>query len=44
MLIGRFTGRLEPTLDAIICTNAFGMGIDALRANIRETLVDLSSL
>ncbi|MBK7952265.1 MAG: RecQ family ATP-dependent DNA helicase [Deltaproteobacteria bacterium] len=28
VLIGRFTGRLEPALDAIICTNAFGMGID----------------
>jgi ATP-dependent DNA helicase RecQ len=28
MLIGRFTGRLEPALDAVICTNAFGMGID----------------
>lgn len=28
ILIGRFTGRLEPALDAIICTNAFGMGID----------------
>ncbi len=28
ILIGRFTGRLEPALDAVICTNAFGMGID----------------
>lgn len=28
MLIGRFTGRIEPALDAVICTNAFGMGID----------------
>jgi ATP-dependent DNA helicase RecQ len=28
LIIGRFTGRLEPPLDAVICTNAFGMGID----------------
>ncbi|MEZ4282447.1 MAG: RecQ family ATP-dependent DNA helicase [Myxococcota bacterium] len=28
VLIGRFTGRIEPPLDAVICTNAFGMGID----------------
>ena len=27
-IVGRFTGRLEPELRAIICTNAFGMGID----------------
>ena len=27
-LIGRFTGRLGPPLQAVICTNAFGMGID----------------
>ena len=27
-IIGRFTGRLEPPLPAVICTNAFGMGID----------------
>jgi ATP-dependent DNA helicase RecQ len=33
MLIGRFTGRLEPALAAIICTNAFGMGIDV--SNVR---------
>jgi ATP-dependent DNA helicase RecQ len=28
MIVGRFTGRLEPSLDAVICTNAFGMGLD----------------
>jgi len=28
MLLGRFTGRLEPAADVIICTNAFGMGLD----------------
>ena len=28
MLLGRFTGRLEPAADAVICTNAFGMGLD----------------
>jgi ATP-dependent DNA helicase RecQ len=28
LIIGRFTGRLDPALDAVICTNAFGMGID----------------
>ncbi len=27
-LLGRFTGRLEPEVNSIICTNAFGMGID----------------
>ena len=27
-LLGRFSGRLEPELRAIICTNAFGMGLD----------------
>ncbi len=27
-LLGRFTGRLEPSLHAVICTNAFGMGLD----------------
>jgi len=28
LIVGRFTGRLDPPLDAVICTNAFGMGID----------------
>ncbi|MGH3094020.1 MAG: RecQ family ATP-dependent DNA helicase [Gaiellaceae bacterium] len=27
-ILQRFTGRLEPELRAVICTNAFGMGID----------------
>ena len=27
-LLNRFTGRNEPKIDAIICTNAFGMGLD----------------
>ena len=27
-LFGQFTGRLQPKVDALICTNAFGMGID----------------
>lgn len=27
-LLGRFTGRLEPPARAVICTNAFGMGLD----------------
>lgn len=27
-LLGRFTGRLKPDIDNIICTNAFGMGLD----------------
>ena len=27
-LLGRFTGRLEEPLDLLICTNAFGMGMD----------------
>jgi len=27
-IIGRFTGRIEPPLKTIICTSAFGMGID----------------
>jgi ATP-dependent DNA helicase RecQ len=27
-ILGRFTGFLEPPLRAVICTNAFGMGID----------------
>ncbi len=27
-IVGRFTGRLNPPLRAVICTNAFGMGID----------------
>lgn len=28
LIIGRFTGRLDPPIPAIICTNAFGMGLD----------------
>jgi ATP-dependent DNA helicase RecQ len=28
MLLGRFVGRIEPALPVIICTNAFGMGLD----------------
>jgi len=28
MLLGRFTGRIEPTERVVICTNAFGMGLD----------------
>jgi ATP-dependent DNA helicase RecQ len=28
LLLGRFTGRLEPPLKVVICTNAFGMGLD----------------
>lgn len=28
MLLGRFTGRLEPAVDSVICTSAFGMGLD----------------
>jgi len=28
MLLGRFTGRLEPAAHVVICTNAFGMGLD----------------
>ena len=27
-LLGRFTGRLEEQVDLLICTNAFGMGMD----------------
>lgn len=27
-ILGRMTGRLRPPLDALLCTNAFGMGID----------------
>ncbi|MEO8635625.1 MAG: RecQ family ATP-dependent DNA helicase [Gemmatimonadales bacterium] len=27
-LLGRFTGRLDPPAKVIICTNAFGMGLD----------------
>ena len=27
-LLGRFTGRLDPPLQTVICTNAFGMGLD----------------
>lgn len=28
VLLGRFTGRLSPAVPVIICTNAFGMGLD----------------
>ncbi len=28
MLLGRFLGRLEPATNVVICTNAFGMGLD----------------
>jgi ATP-dependent DNA helicase RecQ len=28
LLLGRMTGRLQPPLDVLLCTNAFGMGID----------------
>lgn len=28
MLLGQFTGRLEPRANVVICTNAFGMGLD----------------
>lgn len=28
MLLGRFTGRIEPPVNVVICTNAFGMGLD----------------
>jgi len=28
VLLGRFTGRLEPAANVVICTNAFGMGLD----------------
>jgi RecQ family ATP-dependent DNA helicase len=28
MLLGRFTGRLQPAANVVICTNAFGMGLD----------------
>jgi superfamily II DNA helicase RecQ len=27
-LLGRFTGRIEPAANVVICTNAFGMGLD----------------
>lgn len=27
-LLGRFTGRIKPEINEVICTNAFGMGID----------------
>lgn len=36
MLLSRYTGRIEPPLDAIVCTNAFGMGIDI--ANVRVVI------
>ncbi len=28
MLLGQFTGRTEPPVNVVICTNAFGMGLD----------------
>lgn len=28
MLLGQFTERLEPRVNVVICTNAFGMGLD----------------
>ena len=28
LLLGQFTGRLEPAVNVVICTNAFGMGLD----------------
>jgi superfamily II DNA helicase RecQ len=28
VLLGRFTGRIDPPVPVIICTNAFGMGLD----------------
>jgi ATP-dependent DNA helicase RecQ len=28
MLLGQFTGRIQPSRPTIICTNAFGMGLD----------------
>ena len=28
MLLGQFTGRLDPPVPVVICTNAFGMGLD----------------
>jgi ATP-dependent DNA helicase RecQ len=33
MLLGQFTGRIEPPVRVIICTNAFGMGLDL--SNVR---------
>ncbi|MGI9253967.1 MAG: helicase-related protein, partial [Thermomicrobiales bacterium] len=36
ILLGRMTGRISPRLDVLLCTNAFGMGIDI--PNIRVTL------
>lgn len=28
VLLGQFTGRLSPSVNVVICTNAFGMGLD----------------
>lgn len=28
LILGRFTSRLEPALRVVVCTNAFGMGLD----------------
>lgn len=36
MLLGQFTGRLEPEVNTIICTNAFGMGLDV--GNVRNVI------
>jgi ATP-dependent DNA helicase RecQ len=35
-LLGRFSGQLQPVLDALICTSAFGMGLDI--PNIRVVI------
>ncbi len=35
-LLGRFSDRFQPQLNAIICTNAFGMGVDI--PNIRTVI------
>ena len=36
MLLGQFAGRLEPEVNSIICTNAFGMGLDI--GNVRTVI------
>lgn len=35
-LLGRFTGKIKPVIDQVICTNAFGMGIDI--SNVRVVI------